>query len=192
VEKPKFKRGNLVRIDDDLGESMAHFEKGCDAIINSVHKAHGDYIDENNNRYTEYRYDYEVMFPDTGNIAAWYYENQLTLIDEGGEHLFKQAKENRKRISKQNKDINYIISKLDNGGIGLSSESILHLFDIIGYKSRSFQNGEFYVLYNEWYQLYPVFMWIKRADTLEIAKQPFTEKGLQRLNIEAVWNAFHI
>lgn len=85
MENPKFKRGNLVRIADDLGLSMAHFEKGCDAIINKVNRTHSDYIDENNNRSTEYRYDYEVMFPDTGNTSAWYDENQLTLIDESGE-----------------------------------------------------------------------------------------------------------
>ena len=52
----------------------------------------------------------------------------MELLDEGGEHLFEEAKANRKRISEQNTDINYIAEHLDEGK--LSSESVLMLFDL--------------------------------------------------------------
>ncbi|KUJ56438.1 hypothetical protein [Chryseobacterium aquaticum] len=78
----KFKRGNLVKIADDLGEGMSHFEKGKEAIILFSYK---DLYGGNNDK------SYEVVFPDTGTTSAWYKEHQLTLIEEGGEHLIYSA-----------------------------------------------------------------------------------------------------
>lgn len=178
-KEQKFKRGNLVHIAKDLGSMMSHFDNDKDAIIV------GSYADQYGGSNTE---SYTVMFVETGGECSWYEEHQLTLIDEGGEHLFEEAKKNRKRISEQNTDINYILSKLDEGS--LSSESILLLFDMLGHNTSFHRNGEFYVIFSDWQQLQPVFVHIKNAETLEDAKSIFTEQGKNKYNIEKVYDAF--
>lgn len=85
----KFTRGNLVRIADDLGESMSHFEKGKNAVILYSYKdEYGGHNDK----------EYGVIFPDNGREVSWYHEHQLTLLEEGGEHLVKEAKANKKTV----------------------------------------------------------------------------------------------
>lgn len=179
-KEQKFKRGNLVHIAKNLGPTMSHFDNDKDAVII------GSYADLYGGSDTK---SYTVMFIETGNECSWYEEHQLTLVNEGGGHLFKEAKKNRKRISAQNTDINYIVSKLDDGG--LSSESVLLLFKILGYKTSFHTNGEYFVLFSDWKQLHPVFVHIKNAKTLEDAKSIFTESGREKYNIEKVYNAFH-
>lgn len=128
------------------------------------------------------------MFPDTGGESSWYEEHQLTLVDEGGEHLFKEAKKNRERIFKQNTDINYIVSKLDDGR--LNSESILLLFDMLGHNTSFHRNGEYFLLFLDWQQLHPVFVHIKNAETIEEAQSIFTEEGRSKYNVQKVYDAF--
>lgn len=178
-KEQKFKRGNLVHIAKDLGSMMSHFENDKDAIIV------GSYADEYGGSDTKR---YTVMFLDTGGKCSWYIEHQLTLIDEGGEHLFEEANKNRERISKQNTDINYIASKLDEGS--LSSESILLLFEMLGHNTSFHRNGEFFVLFLDWQQLHPAFVHIKNAETLKEAKSIFTEEEQNKYNIEKVYDAF--
>jgi len=178
-KEQKFKRGNLVHIAKDLGSMMSHFENDKDVIIV------GSYAEQYGGNNTK---SYTVMFPDTGEECSWYEEHQLTLIDEGGEHLFEEAKKNRERISEQNTDINYIVSKLDEGS--LSSESILLLFDMLGHNTSFHRNGEFFALFLDWQQLHPVFVHIKNAETLKEAKSIFTEEGQNKYNIEKVYDAF--
>ena len=76
----KFRRGNLVLIADDLGPSMGHFRAGCKAIVM------GSYNDQYGGGNTD---SYTVMFMDTGGQCSWYYEHQLTLLDEGGPEAIK-------------------------------------------------------------------------------------------------------
>jgi hypothetical protein len=175
----KFKRGNLVHIAKNLDSTMSHFENDKDVIIV------GSYAEQYGGSNTK---SYTVMFPDTGGISCWYKEHQLTLVDEGGEHLFEQAKKNKEAISKQNTDINLIASKLDEGG--LSSESILFLFNMLGHNTSFYKNGEFFVLFSDWQQLHPVFVHIKNAETLEDAQSIFTEQGRTKYNIKKVYDAF--
>ena len=168
-----------MHIAKDLGPMMSHFRKDKDAIIV------GSYADEFGGSDTK---SYIVMFLDTGCESGWYEEHQLTLIDEGGEHLFEEAEKNRKRILEQDNDINYIVSKLDEGS--LSSESILLLFDMLGHDTSFHKNGEFFVLFSDWQQLYPVFLHIKNAKTLEEAESILTEEGRGKYNIQKVFEAF--
>jgi hypothetical protein len=67
----KFKCGQRVRIADDLGEQMSHFESGVNATVEYTY-AHiyggGDI--------KSYR-----LFVDGEGSVAWYYEHQLTALD---------------------------------------------------------------------------------------------------------------
>lgn len=186
-KKQKFKRGNLVEVlvghqiwsSKDGLQDMSPKDVGRKAIIeySFAEKYGGNDVDS-----------YSIIWQDTGSSLAWKSTNELKLIDEGGEHLFKEANKNRERISAQNTDINYIVSKLDEGS--LSSESILLLFDMIGHNTSFHRNGEFFVLFSDWRQLQPVFLHIKNAETLEEAKLIFTEEGCRKYNVQKVHDAF--
>jgi len=169
-KEQKFKRGNLVEV---LGE-------GRKAIIEYSYAEEygGSDVDS-----------YSIIWQDTGSSLAWKRTDELKLIDEGGEYLFDEAKKNRERISEQNTDISYIVSKLDEGR--LSSESILFLFDMFGHKTSFHRNGEFFILFSDWEQLHPVFLHIKNAETLEDAESIFTEEGRNKYNIKKVYDAFN-
>ena len=186
-KEQKFKRGNLVEVlvghqiwsSKDGVKDISPDDVGRKAIIeySYAEKYGGNDVDS-----------YSIIWQDTGSSLAWKSTNELELIDEGGEHLFDEAKKNRERISEQNTDINYIVSKLDESG--LSSESILFLFDMLGHNTSFHRNGEFFVLFSDWQQLHPIFVHIKNAKTLEEAQSIFTEEGQSKYNIQKVYDAF--
>ena len=187
-EKQKFKRGNLVEVlvghqiwSNKTGVvDLSPDDVGRKAIINySYHEKYGcGNVDS-----------YSIIWLDTGNSLAWKSTNELRLIDEGGEHLFEEARLKKEIISKRDADINYIASNIDEGN--LSSESILLLFDMIGHNTSFHRNGEFMVLCSDWQELHPIFLHIKNAESLEEAKSVFTEKGLRDWDVEKVYNAFN-
>lgn len=176
--KQKFKRGNLVRISKDLGSMMSHFQNDQDVIIL------GSYADMFGGSDTK---SYSVIFPETGSECSWYKENQLTLISEGGEHLIESALKNREAILERNKDMLHIVCEFDKG---LSSDSVLFLFEMLNYNTSFLQNGEFYILFRDWENFKPIFRHIKESQTLDEAKSIFTDKGLITYNVERVFNAF--
>jgi hypothetical protein len=67
----KFPCGSRVRITDDLGRFMSHFESGCDATVRYTyaHAYGGDNVES-----------YCLDVDGYGEVA-WYEEQQLTLID---------------------------------------------------------------------------------------------------------------
>jgi hypothetical protein len=178
--KQKFKRGNLVKIAKDLGPHMSHFENDKEAVII------GSYDDLYGGGNTS---QYSLMFTDTGSRSSWYYESQLTLINEGGEHLIEEGAKKSEEIKNKEIQIDYILSKLDGGE--LSSASILHLFDLIGYSSRFLRNGEFYTLYREWSLFHPLFKFIKNAKSLKEAESVIKEEKRGEFNIKKVFEIFN-
>lgn len=158
---------------------MSHFECDTEAVII------GSYADQFGGG--DHDGDYTVMLPD-GNESSWYEEDQLTLIDEGGEHLIKKGEEKQRLRSQKNTDMRYIISCLDSGE--MPTESILYLFDILGFNSKFTRTGEYCHLYADWKVLKLVFMLIKNAKTIEEAKSLFTEVGWRHCSVEKLYNAF--
>jgi hypothetical protein len=75
----KFRFGDLVRVDKDLGRPMRHFTCDCEAIIM--------YADSENSRQNEASYGIHIK---GGGQHAWYHESQLTLIAEKQEHLLEE------------------------------------------------------------------------------------------------------
>lgn len=184
----KFKRGNLVEIlvghigyTNEGEKDFQPEDVGRKAIIeySYAEKYGGNDTDS-----------YSIIFEDTGSSMAWKRTNELRLIEEGGEHLFEEAKKKRAAISKRDTDINYILANLEEGS--LSSESILLLFDLLGFESSFKRNGEFFALYSDWARLHPVFVHIKNANSLEEVQSVFNQAGLERLNVKEVYQLFHI
>lgn len=69
----KFNKGDKVKVADDLGSSMSHFQSGMAAIVT------GSYKDQYGGSDTK---SYTIHIQGQGE-CSWYYENQLTLIERG-------------------------------------------------------------------------------------------------------------
>jgi hypothetical protein len=70
----KFFLGDRVRIAQDLGPSMSHFEKDCEAIVMYSYAEQYDGTGKDVDQFSLY------ILPNRGEVS-WYYANQLTLIE---------------------------------------------------------------------------------------------------------------
>jgi hypothetical protein len=186
----KFKRGNRVKI--LVGSIMWSSKNGKTTTVDMSPEDVGrtalidySYAEKYGGNNTD---SYSIILEDNGSSLAWKRTNEMELIDEGGEHLFEQAKQKRDKISKQNTDFDYIVTKIDEGNV--SSETILFLFNKFGFKTSFYRNGEFYVLFDDWSNLQPIFKYIKNAKSLEDAKSCLTDKGNEIYNVELLYNEF--
>ena len=69
----KFFKGDLVKIADDLGRSMSHFPKGCEAVVIATY---AELYSGGSSDGTEY-----VLHILNEGENSWYKEHQLTLIE---------------------------------------------------------------------------------------------------------------
>ena len=72
----KFKRGQRVKVADEMPEYMSHFPKGFEAIVEYTYGQKYDGEDYDN---------YSLIVLEKGkpiNSIAWYYESQLTLLNK--------------------------------------------------------------------------------------------------------------
>ncbi len=192
TDKQKFKRGNRVRF-KELGPVEVPSPTGVGTYVNMM--AHhsgqeaiiiGSYADQCGCGETD---KYTVIFPDEGDKVSWVKENELIFIEDGGEHLIVAGEKKRKEIEKQDKDLDYILPRLDDGKF--SGTTMLYLFELLGFKSSFECNGEYTTLFNDWDYYHQAFTHIKNAKTMEDAKSIFTPKGLSLFNIEEVYKLFH-
>lgn len=195
-KKQKFQRGNLVEV--LVGHKIWSSDKGAyDADPDQVGKKaiiQYSYAEKYGGGNTT---DYSIMFLDTGGTVAWKDESELKLLEKGGEHLFEQAKKNAKALEDRDKDLTYIkevLSRLKKEDRGLSSTSILYLFDMLGYKSAFLTNGEFFTLYTDWAILGGIFQKCAAEESygevLEFALTVIKPKYISHYNIKEVYEAF--
>ena len=162
-KEQKFKRGNLVKgiMKDSLfGRSFDGKEEkplpndnyGREMIILASYdeKYGGGLTNE-----------YEVMYPETGGTMAWVYDDEIELIDEGGEHLIEEAERKGEELHKLHTDYEWIRDNIDKN---LWSDTILFLFNKVGFNSAFNSNGEFIVLYSDWECLKPIFYCLFKKD----------------------------
>jgi hypothetical protein len=163
------KRGNLIRFKTSfwggsLGESQENVGK-LGVIEYSYGEKYGNGTCSGG---------YSVIDYETGSSSSWWNENQLEFIEEGGEHLIKECERKSDEGIKMATDLTWIKDNFDSGNI--SSASILKLFDEIGYSSTFNRNGEFFVLFDDWNALSPIFTNIfndKLDDALEYVNKIF-------------------
>jgi len=167
INKQKFKRGNLVKLLKghtiwSMNTNGEHEEIEIDNNAGRLAIIEGSYADLywGNNRK-----DYSIIFLDTGGSLAWKHESELEFIEEGGEHLLKQAKETSDKLHKINTDLKWIKDNFNNNyEEGLSSGTILYLFDKIGFDSSFNRNGEFYILFSNWEERKSIFELLFKGD----------------------------
>ena len=96
----KFKRYDLVKIAEDLGPSMSHFQSGCEAIVI------GSYADEYGGNDTE---NYTLHIKGRGEVS-WYWEWQLTLIKRNQREILELWENEEKKEEEQKADIDWIFN----------------------------------------------------------------------------------
>ena len=84
----KFRFGDLVKVDKNLGQGMMHFTCDCEAIVM--------YADPTYSRQSEPKYCIHIK--GLGRVS-WYNESQLTLIAEKQEHLINKWPKRLKQVT---------------------------------------------------------------------------------------------
>lgn len=182
MSEQKFKRGNLVKY--TRKENVAYGFDGIALLMKekiTIHKViiEGSYADLYGGDNIE---DYSVIFLDTGNSLAWVEEEELELLEEGGEYLLEQAKENRELILKRNTDLKLIKANFNNNlKDGLSSNTVLYLFNKIGFDSSFNRNGEYFILWESWNDRQSIFEALFKGDrkTMETEIEKFYKPEYQ-------------
>jgi len=91
----KFKIGDKVHINKELGSSMSHFKNDIDVIIIGT-SGEDEYVK------------YSVLFLD-GTQCAWYYEKQLIFIEHVGMKEIKRIEWERNERENKESQFEYII-----------------------------------------------------------------------------------
>lgn len=137
----KYNKGDLVRIADDLGGGMSHFESGCDAIVM------GSYQDQyGGGPSKEGHTQYTLLFRNGGKVS-WYYELQLTLIEKDRNDLASQWIAEAEEEKKQKSDLDWIFShgkEVAENPLGASIAALASCFGLVNLWGN---HGEGYVYY---------------------------------------------
>lgn len=97
----KYHHGDLVRVADNLGSSMSHFQSGCDAIVV------GSYLDQYGGNGSDNDKVYTLYFRGRGT-SSWYYEHQLALVEANRGDLLRSWKEEVEERNAKESDLDWI------------------------------------------------------------------------------------
>lgn len=140
MNKQKYKRGDVVHIAVDLGQSMSHFKKDKDVVIL------GSYADQFGGSNTS---DYTVLFLEDGNESSWYGEHQLTFLRHGGEEFISEIKKTRNERNEVVSDLGWIVDNWKNIRIdGIPGATMTKLMLLIGITNPWGNRGEGIDYYN--------------------------------------------
>ena len=131
---------------------------------------------------------YHVLDKETGCGSAWWHEDKLEFVSEGGEDEITKCKEIAETIKERNENITYIREEIIKGNLGLSGSSILTLFHEIGYTSPFERNGEYYCLASDWEMLHPIFVAVfnKNYDGMLESLNVFKEEYRKKYKTKAI------
>lgn len=96
----KFNKGDHVKVAEDLGQIMSHFQSDCEAIVI------GSYADQYGGDNTT---DYTIYIKGSGQVS-WYREHQLDLIMAGRIDLLEQWEAEAKKETDMKSDLDWIFS----------------------------------------------------------------------------------
>ena len=144
------KRGNIVRFKCGFWGDIDSYETGRLGVVEySYGERYGN---------GEIYGGYCVMDRESGGASSWWDEDKLEFVSDGGEDEIAQCKAIAKSIKERNEHLDYIKEEILNGNISLSASSVLKLFHEIGYTSSFERNGEYFILFKDWSNLYPIFV----------------------------------
>ncbi len=135
----KFKRGDLVHIAKDLGESMSHFTADKDAVII------GSYADQFGGSNIK---SYTIMFLDTGDECSWYDEHQLTFLRNEDERFIRKIKKTRDERESVESNLGWIVENWKDIRTKVPGASTIKLMSLVGITEPGGKHGEGIDWYN--------------------------------------------
>lgn len=150
----KFNKGDKVKVDEDLGTSMSHFQSGMEAIII------GSYADKFGGNDTS---SYTIYIKGQGEVS-WYYENQLQLIEKDCYEELDEWKNYLKNKKAIESDIDWIFKNGPAVSVEPGGYSIQTLFNCIC-------NGSLWGSRGEGVDYYA------NSQTIMFLAKPFLENG---------------
>lgn len=131
----KFNKGDHVMVAKDLGQSMRHFTKDCEAIVI------GSYSDQYGGSDSE---KYTIHIKGQGR-TSWYYGGQLTMIRRGAYDLLDQWETEEQAFIAQNSDIDWIFENGPSVAEKPSGATLAKLFSCIRDGSMWGRSGEGFI-----------------------------------------------
>lgn len=166
----KFKKGDHVKIADDLGESMSHFQSGCDAIVI------GSYADQYGGSDIT---SYTLHIKGSGE-NSWYYENQLELIEPHKLDLLDTWKKEEQKEIDQKSDLDWIFANGEDVIKNPHGSSISALASCLGIANLWGSHGEGIVYYENSLRILkaaaPFLLTGSKKEWLEICEEYKTGK----------------
>lgn len=175
-----FKSGNIVRKIDTYWHGSLNESRNDIGKLYVIEYSYGEKYGDG----TCYG-GYSIMDMETGGSSSWWNEDCLKFVEEGSVELINQLKIKCNRVKEQQKDLSWI---KENFSQSLSANSILTLFNKVGYKCAFKRNGEYYALMTDWLELYPIFNAIFRADKNQMME--FVDKTFKEDFKEKYKNSF--
>jgi hypothetical protein len=172
----KFAHGDVVRVADDLGSWMQHFESGCEVVID--HSYREKYGGEGD------RHSYSVIFPETGATCAWYQEDQLTFIRHGGQALIDEIETARKAREVYQTNLEWIIANWKSIRESVPGPTIGALMGWIGITNPWGSQGEGLAYFNNARMTFNLL-----DPTLSAGDVEEVKKLIAELNPVAPWDA---
>lgn len=97
-----------------------------------------------------------VRYLDTGSSMSWVVPKEEDFIRHEDESIFDKLDRLRDEITERNSDLSYIKDVILNDR-PISSTSVLKLFSMVGFDSSFNRNGEYFILWGNFYSLRPCF-----------------------------------
>lgn len=152
--RQKFKHGDIVKVADDLGPSMEHFEKSCKAAVIASYR---DQFGGSASREPIY-----TIFIEGHGESSWYYQHQLTFI-EHNPALLETWKEHAEARTRDYVDFKWIKAQWPVWKKNQQyppASSVMALLDVVGCDTVVRRKGEYYALYEDFNQAYPILNWL--------------------------------
>lgn len=144
MNKQKFHKNDHVRLTDDLGSFMQHFEgAGGEAIVI------GSYVDQYGGGSESNGHEYTLYIKDHGKIS-WYHEHQMTLIKTGQRLLLRRWERERAAETEQYSNLDWVFENGPELVVGnVPGASVVALAECLGISEVDMwgRRGEGFVWY---------------------------------------------
>lgn len=109
-------------------------------------------------------FSYSVSALDGHGGGAWLTDRDLEFVRHGTKEDHDEVEAKSREITAQQTNLNWIRGNWENLEKSISANSIITLLNAIGYHSSFEKNGEYFVLYDDWYALLPIYTAIMERD----------------------------
>lgn len=98
---------------------------------------------------------YSIISMEDGSSSAWWDEDKLEFVSEGSLKLIEELQNKWKVHVEEFEDLKWIKENWNMGSIPY--QSILKLFDEVGFETSFLKNGEYAILFSQWQRMMYIY-----------------------------------